>query len=61
MMSYMEYSQQKYVLHVIYGRRAQTISCNSVFQDQTRLDHETFWTQSEHHVYAGTIFLTRTT
>jgi hypothetical protein len=33
----------------------------SVFQDQTRLDHETFWTQSEHHVYAGTIFLRRTT
>jgi hypothetical protein len=28
----------------------------SVFQDQTRLDHETFWTQSEHHVGAGTIF-----
>jgi hypothetical protein len=33
----------------------------SVFQDQTRLDHETFSTQSEHHVYAGTIFQTRTT
>ncbi len=33
----------------------------SVFQDQTRLDYETFWTQSEHHVYASTIFLTRTT
>jgi hypothetical protein len=33
----------------------------SVFEDQTRFDHETFWTQSEHQVYAGTIFLTRTT
>ncbi len=31
MMSYMEYSQQKYVIHVIYGHGAQTISCNFCF------------------------------
>jgi hypothetical protein len=31
MMSYMEYSQQKYVIHVIYGHGAQTISCNFWF------------------------------
>jgi len=61
MMSYLEYSQQEYVIHVIYGHAAQTYHAISVFQDQTRLDHETFWTHSEHHVYACTIFLTRTT
>ncbi len=31
MMSYMECSQQKYVIHVIYGHGAQTISCNFCF------------------------------
>lgn len=31
MMSYMEYSQQKYVIHVIYGHGPQTISCNFCF------------------------------
>jgi hypothetical protein len=31
MMSYMEYSQQEYVIHVIYGDAAQIISCNFCF------------------------------
>jgi hypothetical protein len=30
-MSYMEYSQQKYVIHVIYGPWARTLSCNFCF------------------------------
>ncbi len=55
--NHMEYSEQEYVVHVIYGHAASIISRNFCKLDQTHLqDHEIFWTWSDHHVYKTTNF-----